>query len=291
MINQQLSRFATHENSAYPSLWRGCVGAWCPSLGPSGAKVYDYSRRQFFGDVANATLATAWAVDRGQYCVDLDGTDDRVDLSRATSLLQTHSRGAVSVWFSLDAIATTNMIFSLNATAATGLSTVALYVNGDAGLNNIWMIAYLNNGGYYNNPADNSVVAVGAWNHVLFCQGGGGPFIYLNGVRRATNNGPLPGTTTASQWFSLLTNAADVSWGDYVSNGTRAGRFNGKVDDLRIYDRVPGPEEARLLATRRGIAFTPRTRARGTPEQAAGGATPWLYARRRSQIIGSGGVH
>jgi hypothetical protein len=279
MINKTLSRFATHDNSAYPQLWRGCVGAWCPSLGPSGSRLHDYSRPMNWGTLTNMDLAAGWVVNSGAYAIDLDGTDDRVDCSGITSRLQTHTRGAVSVWFNLDVISTTNMIFSVNATAATGLSTVALYINGDAGLNKVWMFAYLNNGGSYNNPADNSVITAGQWYHVLFCQDGGGPFIYFNGVRRATNAGPLPGTQTSGAWFSLLTNAADVSIGDYVSNSTRAGRWNGKIDDVRIYDRVPSAEEARLLSRRRGIAFTPRTRRLAVPEQGAvaGVAKPVLF--------------
>ena len=29
-------RYGTHDESAYPELWEGCIGAWCPGLGPTG---------------------------------------------------------------------------------------------------------------------------------------------------------------------------------------------------------------------------------------------------------------
>ena len=98
----------------------------------------------------------------------------------------------------------------------------------------------------------------------------------------------IAGTTTPSgSWPDIPATSAVAIGGS--QDGTLA--TNGIIDDVRIYDRVLSRAEIRLLSRRRGIAFTPRTRARGTPEQAAGGATPWLYARRRSQIIGAGGVH
>ncbi len=31
--------FGTHDESAYPELWDGVVGAWCPSLGQTGLRL------------------------------------------------------------------------------------------------------------------------------------------------------------------------------------------------------------------------------------------------------------
>ena len=36
--------FGTFDESAYPELWDGVIGAWCPFLGPTGSRQHDVSR-------------------------------------------------------------------------------------------------------------------------------------------------------------------------------------------------------------------------------------------------------
>ncbi|MGV2337667.1 MAG UNVERIFIED_CONTAM: hypothetical protein LVR18_27485 [Planctomycetaceae bacterium] len=36
MTKPSLSDYGTHDESAYPELWDGVVGAWAPCLGPTG---------------------------------------------------------------------------------------------------------------------------------------------------------------------------------------------------------------------------------------------------------------
>ena len=280
MNNKTLSKFATHENSAYPQLWRGCVGAWCPSLGPSGARLHDYSRRMNWGTILFASLDTFWNIYSGQYALNFDGANDAIDCGSAPIF----AGGAVSFSFwmrttssallvpiakAVNAAASQRWYFAINQGSAGSIDFVTFNTTGTS--------ESVTAPGTYNN---------GNWQHVGLTYVGGALELFGNGASVAT------GTTSDA----LINTNASLLFGQYndANGGASGGGGNwwlGQLDDIRIYSRRLDRMEFRLLSRRRGIAFTPRTRARGTPEQAAGGATPWLYARRRSQIIGAGGVH
>jgi hypothetical protein len=44
MTKPSWQNFATHDESAYPELWDGVIGAWAPFLGPTGSRQHDLSR-------------------------------------------------------------------------------------------------------------------------------------------------------------------------------------------------------------------------------------------------------
>ncbi len=62
----------------YPQLWRGCVGAWCPSLGQTGLVLRDQSLCGSHGTLTNMDPATDWIVSQGQQVLDFDGSNDTV---------------------------------------------------------------------------------------------------------------------------------------------------------------------------------------------------------------------
>ena len=63
--------FATHDESAFPELWDGVVGAWAPCLGPTGSRLHDMSRRANWGTLTNMDNATDWVLSGGQYALDI----------------------------------------------------------------------------------------------------------------------------------------------------------------------------------------------------------------------------
>ena len=284
MINQQLSKFATHENSAYPQLWRGCVGAWCPSLGPSGARLHDYSRRNNWATLTNMDTATDWVIDGGAYALDFDGVNDQ---AIANVVLQGRSTSmTVSLWANLANVSDGGAFFKIGADLYDGFG----FGRGSTTFDNIGN----NYIGLYEGVAWFSTgytMATDTWIHVA-CQitSAGQMLAWVGGVQRAAG----PSGMRAIGSYSPSTDPGTTNIGGYLSPFVGGiPRFaQAKLDDVRLYDRVLSDAEMRLLARRRGIAFTPRTRRIAVTEQAAtGGATPWLYARRRSQIIGAGGVH
>jgi hypothetical protein len=56
----------------------GLVGAWCPSLGPSGYTLLDRSGRGNHGTLTNMDAATDWVGTPGGWALDFDGTNDYV---------------------------------------------------------------------------------------------------------------------------------------------------------------------------------------------------------------------
>ena len=48
--------------SEYPELWRGLVGLWSPSLGPTGLTLYDWSGNKNRGALTNMDASTDWVV-------------------------------------------------------------------------------------------------------------------------------------------------------------------------------------------------------------------------------------
>ena len=45
--------YATYDESAYPNLWDGVVGAWCPFLGPTGNRQHDLSWSRVWQDAVS----------------------------------------------------------------------------------------------------------------------------------------------------------------------------------------------------------------------------------------------
>lgn len=121
------------------------------------------------------------------------------------------------------------------------------------------------------------------WHHVgLVVDGSGYPIVYLDGARVYSDAG--------AGMIAIGTYGGVTELGGYNQPGYGGfpRYFAGMCDDFFVWDRIIEPGEWRILARRRGIAFTPRTRRAAAVEQAAGGATPWRYARCPSRIIGGG---
>ena len=73
--------------SAYPSLWKGLVGAWAMGLGPTGiATLRDVSGNQNHGTIKGSMTSTDSVVSDGRYALDFDGTDDGIDLPHVPDL-------------------------------------------------------------------------------------------------------------------------------------------------------------------------------------------------------------
>lgn len=96
----------------YPELWRGCVGAWCPSLGPTGLRLMDQSLYGNHGTLTNMEPASDWVVSNGVGALEFDGTNEYVDLSyRPLQNVSPRAAGCVSIWFSATAFSRSNGLF------------------------------------------------------------------------------------------------------------------------------------------------------------------------------------
>lgn len=276
------SRWNTYSRSRYPALWNGCVAAWCPSLGPSGSRLHDYSRRNNWGTLTNMDPATDWVVSGGAYALDFDGSNDNV------TTLSTFAPGAgpmtVAYWY--DGRNTAQYNLHVTQRPASFNSSIHSCWGIGQGNYNIGPVNTLRIGVLLYTPGNYRVWFSDSnfcdkMRHYAFTTTGSAITVYVDGVE-------VSGVTTAlGNWPDIPATSAIAIGGS--QDGTVA--TNGIIDDVRIYSRALHPEEWRLLARRRAIAYEPAYRPAYYTETDTGGATPWLYARRRSQIIGSGGVH
>ena len=140
--------FGTHDESAYPELWDGVVGAWCPSLGPTGLRLHDHSRRSNWGTLQNMDAPTDWVVSDGQYTLDFDGVNDHV--TAGTSGFVGLTDVTIAMWVRLTST-TDEMLFNIRPTNSItnffvfngslnlrGGSTTAVSVTAPSGITNNW---------------------------------------------------------------------------------------------------------------------------------------------------------
>lgn len=235
----------------YPSLWRGCIGAWAPCLGPTGLALRDWSGVGNHGTLANMDPATDWVASYGNYALDFDGSNDQVFIASA-NLETVH---AISFWIKTTAN---------NFVAIGGASGYyALYHDGS----NLYYSAVA---GIFV-AVSNSTLSSGAWRHYTVNRQNTSVSFWIDGIQVGTTQ------TLASS------NALEVAaFGSYA-----AGNFAmaGQLDDIAFYKRMLSPKEIALRASRPGIAYdlAPRRRSRVF----GGFKAAWAARKALIQMAGS----
>lgn len=236
----------------YPQLWRGCVGAWAPYLGPTGLSLHDWAAAKNHGTLTNMAVGTTWLPSGGRYCLDFDNTDDYVDCG-SSSLFDFTSPFSVSCWFN------TNLVSDYQnfATRHSGASgwIFGIYLSR----------VFLQCGNTYNTTGGTPIVST--WNHVCGTFDGATIRCYLNGA--------APDSIASSAPPSL---SGSLRIGAYSTTSTAP--MNGKLDDVRLYNRALPANAVKLLASRRGIAYELAPRRRSSVQVAT-------FNRRRRLLIGA----
>jgi hypothetical protein len=236
----------------YPELWRGCVGAWAPCLGPTGLTLRDWSGFGNHGTLTNMDAATDWVAVSGRYILDFDGTNDNVSMSNLPATTQ----WSVSAWVMHRTNAT---IYSMPVCITFGSSAS----NGIANRLGNWVGMRQDSLGLF---AQSQPIVTGRLYHIVATWNGTGGQLFVDGA---------------------IASGGAISDSGYAVTGTKLGdgfstnKTNGQIDDVRVYNRVLSSSEIRLLSSRRGIAYelAPRRRASLV---AAG------FNRRRRLLIGAG---
>ncbi len=218
----------------YPSLWRGCVGAWNPGLGPSGLTLRDWSG---FGRHGTLTNGAASVTSQGKYAVVLDGTNDYIVASRTAQI------AAVSMWVLVNSTAGDRRLISINTNAFSmycGPSTLrvnTVYNNSDA-MTDMFLNA-------------------SAWNHVCMSFDGANLKCFLNGVEKNSRAVSVANLSTAPIYFGSLDTSFNIQY------------WNGNMDDMMVFNGPVSARQAALLASRRGIAYELAPRRRSSVAVAA----------------------
>lgn len=207
----------------YPSLWKNCVGAWAPCLGPSGATLRDWSGSGRHGTLTNMDTGEDWVTSGGRYALDLDGTNDYVEFS-PTDATTVHT---ISLWiYNRDA---GDAIIVGGVTNIYGLYTDT---NGSGG-----SVYYSASTGNFKGVTHGGMEST--WTHLAVTRNETELTFYKNGK------------SLGSQ--TLTTNDA----ASFRYFGREGGGFYAdmQIDDAVIVNRVMPQKELILRASRRGVAY------------------------------------
>lgn len=245
--------FAPRDGSpAFPSLWRDCIGAWAPCLGPTGLTLRDWSVRKDHGTLVNATFKPRSLL--------FNGTSAYVSFASGIGSRTGSSACSLSLWMNATSVSSRQALVADwdSSGSAESFAAQVGWSSGQAGIAvRSPSVAQVSAG----------TVAANVWTHLCFISGASGTQVYVNGTRT----------------FSSAT-AVTLDSGNTLSFG-RAGAlssfyFGGEMDDVRLYRRVLSQAEINMLRMRRGIAYELAPRRRSSVAVAA-------FNRRRRLLLGA----
>lgn len=236
----------------YPELWRGCVGAWAPCLGPTGLTLRDWSGFGRHGTLTNMDAGTDWVPSSTRYALDFDATNDYVTTPYVCDLAGNWSW---SFWFRQTAHA-----HLLGQGDGGGVGIKGVYVQSD----DVGKIAVVHNGAV---RIESAATTIGAWHHVAVIKSGTTATLHVDGA--LIGSASIAATSTAVFEIGRI-----MFGGVYYYSGPKM------LDSLTVYNVAIVPNIHRLLATRRGIAheLAPRRRA----------SVAVAFNRRRRLLVGAG---
>jgi hypothetical protein len=239
----------------YPSLWRGCVGAWNPGLGPSGLTLRDWSGRGNHGTLTNMDPDTDWVLNAGSRMIDFDGSNDYIETTfNPSKVMLTGYSCSVSCWVKQSSSASRQYLYGI-------ASPVRWFVYIEATTR---VIAFAI--GNANLLTGSSFPSSGL-HHLAIAKQGAAVTVYIDGIISSTNS---------------------YAGNDMVPNlnvpiGALAGpaqTLNGMLGSLSFYNRALNDREVSLLSMRPGIAYELAPRRRFGESVAA-------FNRRRRLLTGA----
>ena len=184
------------------------------------------------GTPGGGMLVVADASDGGTYCFNFNGVNQHISCS--TLGAGNKDAFAVSCWVQAD-VDQTSYLFSMQGTSGSADNSVDGYMTTSPNQIACWVRP--NAGITYQSQS-----ITGAWYHIAFSRDAGSGTIkyYVNGVNTVSSNNS-----------DLASFANGMNWGVYGDGST--SRFDGKMDDMRVYDRVLTQAEITHLASARGV--------------------------------------
>ena len=249
--------FAPRDGSPlYPELWRGCVGAWAPCLGPTGVTLRDWSGRS---NHSSDVIVSQWAVRSGGWATKFGSTDFYT--IPHTAALQPANGISVSVWCKINSTTGNPFLLDKNYVSSWWLQAF--------GTNQIeWGIRNVATGVI---DTDTNAFPTAALTHIAgtFSDSADRMIVYINGR-------PVISSTSITSTIASNTDALYVG----RRNSAATNFLNGEIHEVRVYDRELTQNEVAFLAMRRGIAYELAPRRRSSSGVA--------FNRRRRLLVGAG---
>lgn len=216
----------------YTSHDLGTVGDWRMNEG-SGSTVSDRSGSSNSGSLVNGPTWTSGRYGQG---LDFDGTDDYVEISDAGSLDITEQI-TITAWVKPDNCGERGTILTKN-------TAYYMQVNSDC---TVATYTYYESGGSRTSSSytySNTALPTNEWSHIAFVE-------EPDGTRNIYINGELDKTASmeASIWDS--TNPVRIG-----AQGSSTRRFDGTIDEVRLYNSDLSSRYIKELASGEGGAVT-----------------------------------
>jgi len=214
--------FARNQSeSANPNLWDGLVGAWCPSLGPTGTTLRDISNNHRHGAFTYMD-GSNWGISKNGYVLDYDGSSDYIGVSNFTYAFT--DQITISAWMKPSVITGDNRQW-----IATNNTYFMSYIMGSNA-----EIQFRLNTGSETTLDSNSAMSLDVWQYVTLVYDGSNMFIYVD----TDLWGHIAKTGNIQSITRLTIGAGDNGWADW---------FNGHMGDILIYNRALSSSEIQQL--------------------------------------------
>ncbi|MFA6304434.1 MAG: DUF2341 domain-containing protein [Patescibacteria group bacterium] len=202
----------------------GPIGYWKMDEGENKT-VYDWSGNAYNGTLSlsgSPATSTAWAAEsacKKGHCLDLDGTNDQVTVTDSTgSGLDVSVYASISAWIKPDTVTGSQYIVDKDQSTA-----YSLMISGTS------LVGYFDVGG--SNSCSGGIVKIGEWQYVSATYDGNYIHCYINGNevgKTADTSGAIDVQNTSL----------------YIgSDGGAASYFNGKIDEVKIYNYALSPAQ------------------------------------------------
>lgn len=257
MITPTWEHYGTHDDSAYPELWEGCIRAWAPCLGPSGDRLFDLGTGKGYAPFVLLSPASAWGVNCGSFGLSIPYTT-----GASTQYVQVASVGEAAITGGLAGctLLITASLFSSPAedyvpiffepTPGGGYTRTGMFQRTDSSL--LFGCRDTEAGTLYGasaaSPPIGAVITIaGVWDANQDFSG-----IYVNGT--------LAGSNVAAKGQIISgTCPTNSAIGGYTSSVIGAQRSAAVwIYDVRVYNMVLCPQTIMLYDTVRAGVYSPR---------------------------------
>jgi len=242
-------------------LHNGLIGAWV-TAGPTGATVRDYSSLKEHGAFTNMEASADWHVDWPGWVIDLDGTDEYVELSNPSQFVSL-AQITVSVW-----------VFP-RGQPASGEQHVIIS-KGNKAANKEFRLRYNNSGGtlglncHISTDGSNEIggsiapftLQNNTWYHIALTWDGTTSRVYLDGIQGAsgTSSGAINSASVDLHFGAYSDLTANDFWDGFLSNIFIWNRALNPNDILFLHRNPRGPFALRDDIVVLGTAAAPSTR-------------------------------
>lgn len=222
--------------SAYPGLWRGLKGLWCPSVGIQGRQLIDFSGYGHTGLFSSGMGMDAWTPSPYGWALKYDGVDDCINLG--TGIVDLNGEFTILFRARLDDILTDTYVgvgaSNSVATATTGYM-MFIHKNNKGG----YVLQYDEGApaaAYSTSPSKAAIAD--QWYTVVMRRTPSGILMFQDDyVTISDSTNPTFLTSTTQNWGIGTYDPVNVSV-----------LFKGQIGDVMIWDRGLAPREMELVS-------------------------------------------